>query len=236
MQQDPREREYERLVREIMSCTKCPLHRSRRNPVPGEGPLDARVMFVGEAPGRREDEEGRPFVGPAGKLLNQLLEQAGLSRDRVYITNIVKCRPPGNRDPRDEEIEACLPYLLRQIQLIKPRLIVALGRHAARTLFRLAGLTWRSMGSQHGKPYRARIAGVEAMLVATYHPAAALYRPPLREVLEQDFRGPIARLARQALGGQERTRGGQRSLLDYIPPAPGPSHPGGGGGDEGGDS
>jgi len=224
------EEEYRRLVEEINRCTRCPLHRSRRNPVPGEGPLDARVMVVGEAPGRREDEQGRPFVGPAGQLLTRLLELAGLRRDRVYITNVVKCRPPGNRDPRDEEIEACLPYLLRQLRLIKPRLVIAVGRHAGRTLYRLAGLRWTSITRLHGRVVEASIAGHRVLLAVTYHPAAALYKPPVRELLERDFSGPIADAVRRISGEDEaRQEGGQQpTLLDFLPRPGGP-----GGGDAG---
>lgn len=199
--------EYEALVREIRACRRCPLHRSRRNPVPGEGSLDARVMFVGEAPGRREDELGRPFVGMAGKLLDKLLSIAGLSRSEVYITNVVKCRPPGNRDPEPGEIAACLPYLRRQIRLVEPEVIVALGRIAGKTLFSEAGLRWRSMAVERGKPRKVDLYGINVTLLPTYHPAAALYNPQLRSVLEEDFR-----LLARILGGG----GGGRSLLDYL--------------------
>ena len=211
---EDRERAYAELVKKIAECRRCPLHRSRKNPVPGEGPLDAEVMFVGEAPGKNEDEQGRPFVGAAGSLLNKLLAEAGLRREEVYITNVVKCRPPGNRDPTDEEIEACLPYLLEQIRIIRPRVIVALGRHSARTLFRLAGLKWESMSKQHGRVYDAVIAGVPVKLVATYHPAAALYKPPLRETLFEDFRTVIARLVKEAGEAKPRT------LLDFLSSKP----------------
>ncbi|WP_460126211.1 type-4 uracil-DNA glycosylase [Stetteria hydrogenophila] len=202
--------EYERLKAEILSCTKCPLHRTRKNPVPGEGPLDAEVMIVGEAPGRREDELGRPFVGMAGKLLDALLARAGLRREEVYITNVVKCRPPGNRDPRPEEVEACLPYLVRQIALIRPRVIIALGRIAGSTLFRLAGLKWRGVKAEHGLAYNAVVAGVPVTLTATYHPASALYNPQLRRVLEEDFQGPIKE-AVSSRGARAR-----RSLDDFL--------------------
>jgi len=215
------EDEYKRLVEEIRSCTRCVLHRFRRNPVPGEGPLDARVMVVGEAPGKKEDEEGRPFVGPAGQLLNRLLELAGLRRDQVYITNVVKCRPPGNRDPRDEEIEACLPFLIRQLQLIKPGLVIAVGRHAGRTLYRLAGLRWTSMTRLHGRVVEAEIAGLRLLLAVTYHPAAALYRPPIREELERDFKGPIAEAVRRVLESRAARRSGgsrQATILDFVSP------------------
>ena len=227
MPQESLVEEYRRLVEEIMSCTRCELHRHRRNPVPGEGPLDARVMVVGEAPGRKEDEQGRPFVGPAGQLLNSLLELAGLSRSRVYITNVVKCRPPGNRDPRDEEVEACLPYLIRQIRLIKPGLIIAVGRHAGRTLYRLAGLRWTSMTRLHGRVVEATIGGQRLLLAVTYHPAAALYKPPLRKELEKDFSGPIREAVKKILEGSG-TGAGQRSILDFLPNRGGPQ---GGGAD-----
>ena len=213
------EEEYKKLVKEIMECKKCRLHKYRRNPVPGEGPLNADVMVVGEAPGKNEDLQGRPFVGAAGQLLNKLLELAGLKREEVYITNIVKCRPPGNRDPQEDEIQACLPYLLRQIQLIKPKLIIAVGRHAARTLLQLAGLHWHSMTEQHGKVYDATIAGVKLKIAVTYHPAAALYKPPLRQKLEEDFKGPIAeavREIRRAESSKLQKGSRQTSLLDFL--------------------
>jgi len=218
------EEEYRRLVEEIMRCTRCVLHRYRRNPVPGEGPLDADVMVVGEAPGKKEDETGRPFVGPAGRLLDRLLGLAGLRREEVYITNVVKCRPPGNRDPRPEEVEACLPYLRRQIRLIRPGLVIAVGRHAGRTLYRLAGLEWSSMTRLHGAVREAVLEGVPVLLAVTYHPAAALYKPPVRELLERDFSGPIAEAVRRVREARRRGAGGraglaagrQRSLLDYL--------------------
>ncbi|BEP18251.1 type-4 uracil-DNA glycosylase [Pyrofollis japonicus] len=212
---------YKKLVEEIMNCTKCRLHRYRTNPVPGEGPLDTDVMVVGEAPGRNEDLQGRPFVGAAGQLLNKLLLDAGLRREEVYITNIVKCRPPGNRDPKDDEISACLPYLLRQIELIKPKLIIALGRHAARVLLEQAGHKWHSMSKQHGHVYDGVISGVRLRIVVTYHPAAALYRPQIREALEKDFaeviRREVERIRRPSSGekrGSSQAR--QTSLLDFF--------------------
>ncbi len=200
--------EYRRLVLEIARCHKCSLHTSRRNPVPGEGPLRAEVMLVGEAPGRKEDEQGRPFVGMAGKLLTMLLEEAGLRRSDVYITNIVKCRPPGNRDPRPEEIRACLPYLLRQIKIIKPKIIVTLGRISGKALFELAKLGWRGISRERGRPRNAIIDNVEVILLATYHPAAAIYNPRLRPVLRDDLM-KISKLI-----GSKRER--RRSLEDYF--------------------
>jgi uracil-DNA glycosylase family 4 len=188
--------DYEGLVSEILSCTRCPLYSSRTRAVPGEGPLNASIMFVGEAPGRSEDLEGRPFVGSAGKLLDSLLSSIGVERGSVYITNVVKCRPPGNREPFDSEVRACNPYLRRQISMIKPKIIVALGRIAGRTLYEMAGLRWDSIRAARGRVERVRVEGVDLMLTVTFHPAAALYNPGLREELENDFKNVIAPLVR----------------------------------------
>jgi len=210
--------DYEALVSEILTCTRCPLHLSRTKAVPGEGPLNAEVMFVGEAPGRNEDLEGRPFVGAAGKLLDSLLASIGVERGSVYITNVVKCRPPNNREPEESEIWACNPYLRRQISLIKPKVIIALGRIAGRTLYEMAGLKWASIRGARGRVVDAIIEGVRVKLTVTYHPAAALYNPGLREELEEDFRGVIASLVKGARGGGRRVTledflgGSQRSI------------------------
>jgi uracil-DNA glycosylase len=169
------------IADEVRSCTKCRLHQGTRNGVPGEGNTQAEIMLVGEGPGYHEDAQGRPFVGPAGKLLSDMLERAGLKRDDVFITNIVKHRPPGNRDPMPDEMAACTEYLERQIAEIKPKLIATLGRH--------------SMGYFFGP--NARITQVHAtvrpwrdiLVYACFHPAAALHQPKYREMLEQDFDG-----------------------------------------------
>ncbi|WP_440059816.1 type-4 uracil-DNA glycosylase [Thermogladius sp. 4427co] len=201
---------WDRIVDDIIHCTKCPLYRYRKNPVPGEGDLNAPVMFVGEAPGRTEDETGRPFVGSAGQYLTQLLESIGLSREKVFITNVVKCRPPNNRDPTDEEIEACSPYLIRQIKLIKPKAIIALGRHSGRFLYSLAGLEWTSMTQEHGRVRSVEILGLRIKLVATYHPASALYNPGLREKIEKDFKTVIKQVVDEAFGREAA------GLLKYL--------------------
>lgn len=211
-------RRLEEIYQEIIKCTKCPLYKTRRNAVPGEGPCDAKLMFVGEAPGSREDELGRPFVGQAGKLLDTLLEMIGIGRSEVFITNIVKCRPPGNRDPTEEEIVACSPYLIDQIKVIQPRIIVALGRHAARFLFTNAGLRWGNMKAMHGKVYDGVIEGIKVKLVATYHPAAALYSPKLRPLLEKDFREVLKplydKVSREEAKGVGVYR--YRTILDFL--------------------
>jgi DNA polymerase len=168
------------IAEQVRACKNCELWRSRSNAVPGEGPEEAPVMFVGEGPGKREDQEGRPFVGPAGQLLNQLLLKAGLRRPEVFITNIVKCRPPGNRDPLPEEADACREYLVGQIAAINPRVICVLGRPA---LHALVDPTL-SISREHGVP--RVIDGIT--YVPLYHPAAALHRQDLRPVLVDDMR------------------------------------------------
>lgn len=148
------------------------------NPVPGEGSLDAKLMFVGEAPGAQEDKLGRPFVGASGKFLEEMLATIDLSREDVYITNIVKFRPPSNRDPFKEEIEACLPYLLAQIKVIQPELIIFLGRHSMNVF-----LPELKISQTHGQPVRR--SGL--VFLPLYHPAAALYNGSMRTVLQEDF-------------------------------------------------
>ena len=176
------------LSKAVEACTLCPLHKGRTNPVVGEGPENASAMLVGEAPGRREDETGRPFVGRAGQLLNQLLEEAGLKREEVYITNIVKCRPPNNRDPTEEEKAACSPYLLNQLDIIRPKVVVALGRHSAAFLFQHFSLPWEGITKQRGRPYKVDTLFHHFWLIATYHPASALYRPYLLPMLKEDWK------------------------------------------------
>ncbi len=172
-----------KIEEEIMECTRCPLHRMRKNPVPGEGGHRKRIMFVGEAPGRREDELGRPFVGAAGKFLDELLSGIGLTREDVYITNIVKCRPPGNRDPTELEIRTCSPYLDRQIQVLKPRIICPLGRFSAKYILEKFGFEMKSITRAQGKIYRAD----KILILPMYHPAAALYHQNLKDELKKSF-------------------------------------------------
>lgn len=171
--------ELERLQAEIRACTLCGLHATRTQAVPGTGPCPADVMIVGEAPGFNEDAQGKPFVGAAGKLLDKLLERIGLDRESVYITNVLKCRPPMNRDPMPNEAEACVPYLRRQVKLVQPRVILVLGRHALERM--LPG---------HGPISRVHGTFVERgayAFVPVYHPAAALHNGSLVRDLEEDF-------------------------------------------------
>lgn len=168
----------ETIAGEIAECTKCPLHQGRTNAVPGEGPADADILFIGEGPGFHEDQSGRPFVGASGNFLTQLIESIGLKREDVFIANVVKCRPPGNRDPEPDEIRACQAYLDRQIELINPKVIVTLGRFSMARWFPSARIS-----RIHGQ---ARQFG-SVMVVPMYHPAAALHQPSLRQAVLDDF-------------------------------------------------
>jgi len=179
----------EEIAREIRSCRKCNLWLTKKNYVPGEGSENAGIMFIGEAPGKEEDEQGRPFVGNAGKFLTALIEKnLGLRREDVYITNILKCRPPNNRDPDEEEVDACFPYLERQISVIKPEIIACLGRHSARTVFEHFGIPFTTISRERGLMREKIVDGRIIRFIATYHPAAALYKPPLKETIEEDFK------------------------------------------------
>ena len=171
--------ELESLVAEVSTCTRCLLHRGRTKAVPGAGPENADIMFIGEAPGFHEDQQGLPFVGAAGSFLDELLGSIDLKRDQVYITNVIKCRPPGNRDPLPEEVEACKSYLDRQIELIQPKLVVTLGRFSMARAFPKARIS-----RIHGQP--RKISGV--IYYPMYHPAAALHQPSLRPIVEDDMR------------------------------------------------
>jgi DNA polymerase len=176
------------LVAEVRDCRKCRLWRHAKNPVPGEGNPDAALMLIGEAPGYQEDVMGRPFVGRAGKLLDMLLSSIGLGRSEVYISNIVKHRPPENRDPREDEIEACTPYLDKQIQIIKPKIIATLGRHSTRYILSKVNVEVEGITGVRGRLYKEKLFDLQVSIIPTYHPAAALYNPAYRSVLEEDFR------------------------------------------------
>jgi DNA polymerase len=164
-------------------CTKCRLASGRTQVVFGVGDPNADLMFVGEAPGFHEDKQGYPFVGQAGKLLDQLLGGIGLSRDEVYIANVLKCRPPGNRDPQPDEIEACEPHLFRQLELIRPRVVATLGNFATKLL---SGKSY-GITRVHGRPQETTLGGRRVTLYPLYHPAAALYTPAMLRTLEDDF-------------------------------------------------
>lgn len=168
----------EQIAREVSVCTKCALHESRKKAVTGEGPADAEIMFIGEGPGFHENEQGHPFVGASGKFLDQLLAQAGLERSDVFIANVVKCRPPANRDPQPEELQACNEYLEEQIKAVNPSIIVTLGRISMGRYVPGAKIT-----SIHGQMQKID----EKFVIPMYHPAAALHQPALRPAILADF-------------------------------------------------
>ena len=189
----------EKIAANVRGCPLCKLSRSRKNAVPGEGQLSAKIMFIGEAPGRSEDEKGRPFVGAAGRILDELLKKAGIERSEVFITNIVKCRPPNNRVPKEDELTACRPYLDRQIALIKPKVICILGRTAYSSL-----LGGSSITANRGKIVER--AGQKYFL--TFHPAAVIYNKDLLSALEADLKKLAVEIKKK-----EESEG---SLEDYL--------------------
>ena len=169
---------FEEINRQIRSCEKCVLCKTRKRPVPGDGPIDAEIMLIGEGPGFHENEQGRPFVGAAGQFLTDLLRSSGLTREMVFITNVVKCRPPGNRDPLPEELSACAAYLENQIEIINPKLIITLGRYSMAKYFPMGKIS-----IIHGQS--SWIKG--RLIIPMFHPAAALHQAQFRPALEQDF-------------------------------------------------
>ena len=197
MTPDERRLALAQIADEVAACRRCPLGATRTNAVPGEGHPDTEVVFVGEGPGFNEDQQGRPFVGAAGTLLNDLLRQIGWRRDEVFITNVVKCRPPANRDPEPHEIAACAPYLERQLAVLDPALVVTLGRHSLQT-FRPG----TRIGQVHGtvQPTDPATGAANADSFAMYHPAAALRQNSLRETMLAD----MARLPQALLDNRAR--------------------------------
>lgn len=189
----------EKIAADVRGCPLCKLARTRKNAVPGEGQLSAKIMFIGEAPGRNEDEKGRPFVGAAGRILDDLLKKAGIERSQVFITNIVKCKPPNNRVPKEDELTACRPYLDRQIALIKPKVICILGRTAYSSL-----LGGSSITANRGKILER--AGQKYFL--TFHPAAVIYNKGLLSVLEADLKKLAVEI--------NKDEGSEASLEDYL--------------------
>ena len=178
-----RREELVALYREASGCVRCPLHEGRTNVVFGNGNADADLMFVGEAPGHHEDLQGLPFVGRAGQLLDELLGAIGLSRKDVFVANVLKCRPPGNRDPQQDEIDTCKPYLNKQVELIEPKVICTLGNFATKLLTR----SNRGITGVHGRPQVHELGGRTVRIYPLYHPAAALRSTGTLEQLREDF-------------------------------------------------
>lgn len=180
------------IAKEVKDCTKCPLSRFRKNAVPGEGNPKADILLIGEGPGQNEDREGRPFIGDAGKFLDEMLKTINLKREDVFITNVVKCRPANNRDPLEEEVRVCTTaYLYDQIKLVDPKLIITLGRHSMHMFFPQI----KSISEVHGKAYKK--AG--QVYFISFHPAVALYQASMKETLKEDFK-KIPEILRQIDG------------------------------------
>ncbi|MFH1032846.1 MAG: uracil-DNA glycosylase [Chloroflexota bacterium] len=195
----------ESLCQEIALCRKCEIARSRTNVVPGEGAENAEIMFIGEAPGWHEDQQGRPFVGPAGQFLEELLASIGLKRSQVYIANVIKCRPPGNREPLPGEIQNCREWLQRQIDLIRPKMIVTLGRYSMAMFF-----PGKSISKIHGTAHQQD--GV--IYFAMYHPAAALHQGSLRDTLKADMLKIPAILAETKKATETKTEPKQLNMFE----------------------
>jgi uracil-DNA glycosylase family 4 len=183
-----RKKLLEAIASEIIVCPKCRLSKTRKKAVPGEGKPDSQIMFIGEGPGRSEDIEGRPFVGQAGKLLGTLLSEACLSRENVFICNVVRCRPPRNREPSPDEVQACTPYLDRQIGAVQPKVIVTLGNCSTAYVFSKAKLRFSGITRARGQFHESSILGLQVTLFPTFHPAAALYNAGYKDHLVRDFR------------------------------------------------
>ncbi len=206
MQEQELERAMKALELKIKECKLCELWKTRTNPVIGEGSLSAGIIFIGEAPGYYEDLQGRPFVGKAGQVLDELLHSVGLDRAMVYITNVLKCRPPGNRNPTASEIRACTPYLDAQLEIIDPEIIVTLGNFSLSYVFHRFGLKPEKISRIHGRVFTlGTVSGAGAgtgtgvrriRIIPLYHPAVATYNPGMKEVLIEDF----------------------KQLADYLPP------------------
>ncbi len=188
-----RTQELQKIRDEIWNLKESPLYQYRREnnyyPVLGEGSHQARIVLIGEAPGRREAETGRPFCGAAGKILDELLESVKIKREEVYITNVVKDRPPGNRDPTSTEIELYSPFLVRQLEIIKPKMIVPLGRFSMALIMKLCGLEEKlqTISRLHGKVFEAKATWGKIKIIPLYHPAVAVYNPKMLPVLKKDF-------------------------------------------------
>jgi uracil-DNA glycosylase len=174
-----------KIIEDIRKCENCELFKTRTQAVPGDGNLKAEIIIVGEAPGKNEDLKGVPFVGRAGKILDEMLLKIGFERKDIYITNIVKCRPPKNRDPTPEEKKICSIHLDKQIKEMKPKVIVSLGRHSGKYLFEKYGIEFPGIGEAHGKEFKIN---ENLILFPIYHPAAAIYNQKLKKDLEEDFR------------------------------------------------
>ncbi len=186
---EKRDEKLRKIKEEVLACKKCSLYKTRQYPVIGAGDHQAKIMFIGEAPGAQEDKTGRPFCGRAGAILDELLASVEIKRESIYITNIIKCRPPANRDPEEQEIKNCSPYLERQIEIIQPQIICSLGRFAMVFLMEKFGLKdeIQQISKIHGKVFNTKKGSQEIKIIPFYHPAVAAYNSNMKETLITDF-------------------------------------------------
>jgi len=184
-----KQEEIKKITKEILNCKKCDLYKTRTNPVIGEGSSEADIMFIGEAPGFNEDKQGKPFVGQAGKIFDELLNSINLKREKIYITNILKCKPPQNRNPAPEEIIACSNYLNKQIDIIKPKVICCLGNFATDYILKKFDLKDKIQGISkiHGNVFNVSTLNGQIKIIPLYHPAVATYNPNMLNILKKDF-------------------------------------------------
>jgi len=183
-----KEEDIKKLMLSVENCRKCDLWKTRKKPVFGEGSIDTDILFVGEAPGYNEDLQGRPFVGKAGKILDELLKSIGLRRNDIYIANILKCRPPNNRNPLKTEIDACTENLDKQIEIIQPKIIVSMGNFACSYIFEKFGLKYDKISNVHGKIFQINTIFGNVKIIPMYHPAVATYNPNTKNTLLADFK------------------------------------------------
>ena len=176
------------LTKQILNCRKCSLGYTRKNPIIGEGCLRAKTLMIGEAPGYHEDMEGKPFIGNAGKILDKLLKEVNLSREEIYITNVLKCHPPKNRNPLPEEINSCIGYLYAQIKIIRPEIIITLGKFASKELFSKVRIPFSKISDMHGKTFEIKSSFGMVKIAAVYHPSTVCYNPPMFDTLNNDFK------------------------------------------------
>ncbi len=183
-----KEDDINKIIEMVNNCKKCDLWRTRKNPVFGDGSLVSKILFVGEAPGYNEDLQGCPFVGRAGKILDELLKSIGLQRDEIYIANILKCRPPDNRNPLKDEIIACTEFLNKQIEIIQPTIILPLGNFACSYIFEKFDLKYDKISNVHGKTFQINTLTGSILIIPLYHPAVATYNPNTKNTLLEDFK------------------------------------------------
>lgn len=183
-----KEEQMEKLSSEIENCKKCKLWKTRNKPLVGDGPINAKILFVGESPGYNEDLQGKAFVGEAGKILDKLLALINLKRDEMYITNVLKCHPPKNHSPTRDEIDSCIQYLYRQINIINPEVIITLGKYASREVFANFNLEFSMISKEHGRVFESKAGDRKIKIISLYHPAVACYHNEMLDTIKEDFR------------------------------------------------